>query len=157
MQNFDHNIGFCEKRQFFRRKLSKIAENCYHNIDPWSPGTTATLFLQKICPTRGLETVSSFSHVSHVLFIGWNDPPPIRFIWWARLPDEKIPNLGIFGGLRKMLLFLWLLGIFYGYFDILHMYDHLLHFVFIWYIFPVSISCSKKNLAAPLMRPDSNE
>jgi hypothetical protein len=35
MQNFDHNIGFWEKRQFFRRKLSKIAENCDHNIDPW--------------------------------------------------------------------------------------------------------------------------
>jgi hypothetical protein len=34
MQNFDHNIGFREKRQFFRRKLSKIAENCDHNIDP---------------------------------------------------------------------------------------------------------------------------
>jgi hypothetical protein len=24
-----------EKRQFFRRKLAKIAENCDHNIDPW--------------------------------------------------------------------------------------------------------------------------
>jgi hypothetical protein len=35
MQNFDHNIGFWEKRQFFRRKLAKIAENCDHNIDPW--------------------------------------------------------------------------------------------------------------------------
>jgi hypothetical protein len=34
MQNFDHNIGFREKRQFFRRKLAKIAENCDHNIDP---------------------------------------------------------------------------------------------------------------------------
>jgi hypothetical protein len=34
MQNFDHNIGFWEKRQFFRRKLSKIAESCDHNIDP---------------------------------------------------------------------------------------------------------------------------
>jgi hypothetical protein len=34
MQHFDHNIGFWEKRQFFRRKLSKIAENCDHNIDP---------------------------------------------------------------------------------------------------------------------------
>jgi hypothetical protein len=34
MQNFDHNIGFSEKRHFFRRKLSKIAENCDHNIDP---------------------------------------------------------------------------------------------------------------------------
>jgi hypothetical protein len=30
----DHNIGIWEKRQFFRRKLSKIAENCDHNIDP---------------------------------------------------------------------------------------------------------------------------
>jgi hypothetical protein len=37
LKKFDHNIGFCEKRQFFRRKLSKIAENCDHNIGPWSP------------------------------------------------------------------------------------------------------------------------
>jgi hypothetical protein len=34
MQNFDHDIGSWEKRQFFRRKLAKIAENCDHNIDP---------------------------------------------------------------------------------------------------------------------------
>jgi hypothetical protein len=27
MQKFDPNIIFCEKRHFFRRKLSKIAEN----------------------------------------------------------------------------------------------------------------------------------
>jgi hypothetical protein len=26
-------------------------------------------------------------------------------------------------------------------------YDHLVHFVFIWYIFPVLVSCTKKNLA----------
>jgi hypothetical protein len=32
-KKFDHNIGICEKRQFFRRKLGKIAENCDHNID----------------------------------------------------------------------------------------------------------------------------
>jgi hypothetical protein len=38
MLNFDPNIGFWEKRHFFRRKLSKIAENCDHNIDPWSGG-----------------------------------------------------------------------------------------------------------------------
>jgi hypothetical protein len=37
MQKLDHSIGFEEKRQFFRRKLAKIAENCDHNIDPWSP------------------------------------------------------------------------------------------------------------------------
>jgi hypothetical protein len=34
MHIFYHNIGFWEKRQFFRRKLAKIAENCDHNIDP---------------------------------------------------------------------------------------------------------------------------
>jgi hypothetical protein len=35
MQIFDHNIGFEKNTNFFRRKLSKIAENCDHNIDPW--------------------------------------------------------------------------------------------------------------------------
>jgi hypothetical protein len=34
LKNFDHNIGFWEKRQFSRRKLVKIAENCDPNIDP---------------------------------------------------------------------------------------------------------------------------
>jgi hypothetical protein len=34
-KNCDHNIGFWEKRQFFRRKLAKIVENCDQNIDPW--------------------------------------------------------------------------------------------------------------------------
>jgi hypothetical protein len=33
-KNCYHNIGFWEKRHFFRRKLAKIAENCDHNIDP---------------------------------------------------------------------------------------------------------------------------
>jgi hypothetical protein len=33
-KNCDHNIGFWEKRHFFRRKLAKIAENCDHYIDP---------------------------------------------------------------------------------------------------------------------------
>jgi hypothetical protein len=27
-------------------------------------------------------------------------------------------------------------------------YDHLVHFMLIWYIFPVLVSCTKKNLAA---------
>jgi hypothetical protein len=34
MNKFYHNIGFWENRQFFCRKLAKIAENCDHNIDP---------------------------------------------------------------------------------------------------------------------------
>jgi hypothetical protein len=33
-KKFDHNIVFLEKRQLFRRKLAKIAENCDHNINP---------------------------------------------------------------------------------------------------------------------------
>jgi hypothetical protein len=45
MQNFDHNIGFRENRQFFRRKLSKIAENCDHNIDPRSRVDEFLLYL----------------------------------------------------------------------------------------------------------------
>jgi hypothetical protein len=31
---FDHNVVFLEKRQFFRRQLAKIAENC---IITWTP------------------------------------------------------------------------------------------------------------------------
>jgi hypothetical protein len=31
LQKLDHNIGFLENRQFFRRKLAKIAENCDQN------------------------------------------------------------------------------------------------------------------------------
>jgi hypothetical protein len=34
LQKLDHNIGFWEKRQSFRRKLAKIAENFDDNIDP---------------------------------------------------------------------------------------------------------------------------
>jgi hypothetical protein len=34
LKKVDHNIGFLENRQFFRRKLGKIEENCEHNIDP---------------------------------------------------------------------------------------------------------------------------
>jgi hypothetical protein len=33
LKQIDHNIGFREKRHFFRRKWGKIAENCDHNID----------------------------------------------------------------------------------------------------------------------------
>jgi hypothetical protein len=42
----DPNIGFREKRHFFRRKLSKIAENCDHNIDPWPGARTGFLFVR---------------------------------------------------------------------------------------------------------------
>jgi hypothetical protein len=44
--------------------------------------------------------------------------------------------------------------IFYAHFeyftDIWGFYDHSAHFVFIWYIFPVLVSCTMKNLATLL-------
>jgi hypothetical protein len=51
MQNLDHDIGFGEKRQIFRRKLSKIAENCDHNIEPRS---------SQFSPVGSLFTFDSF-------------------------------------------------------------------------------------------------
>jgi hypothetical protein len=51
MQNFDHHIGFWEKRQFFRRKLAKIAENCDHNIDPCTHLTIE--FIRKVFGRNG--------------------------------------------------------------------------------------------------------
>jgi hypothetical protein len=36
LQKLDHNICFSKERQFYPRKLAKIAENCDHNIDPRS-------------------------------------------------------------------------------------------------------------------------
>jgi hypothetical protein len=61
--------------------------------------------------------------------------------------QTKNPDLGKFWRALDWKMFinfmatwniLWRFGIFY---------DHLVHFVFIWYIFPVLVSCAKKNLA----------
>jgi hypothetical protein len=61
--------------------------------------------------------------------------------------QTKNPNLGKFWRAldRKIWIYFWailnisrIFGIFY---------DHLVHFVFIWYIFPVFVSHTKKNLA----------
>jgi hypothetical protein len=61
--------------------------------------------------------------------------------------QTKNPNLGKFWRALdwKMLIYfmaiwniLWRFGIFY---------DHLVHFIFIWYILLVLVSCTKKNLA----------
>jgi hypothetical protein len=49
LQKFDHNIVFWEKRQFFRRKLAKIAENCDRIIDPR---------IDQYQPTRNCSLVS---------------------------------------------------------------------------------------------------
>jgi hypothetical protein len=52
---------------------------------------------------------------------------------------------------RKIFIYfmaIWNIGWTYGIF-----YDHLVHFLFIWYIFPVLVSCTKKN-PATLQPPD---
>jgi hypothetical protein len=36
---------FAEKRQIFLPKIGKMAENCHHNIDPWSPCHRLKIFL----------------------------------------------------------------------------------------------------------------
>jgi hypothetical protein len=65
------------------------------------------------------------------------------------LPDgffsnKKIPIWVNFGGaeIGKYLMAIWNLSQPFGKFN-----DHLVHFVLIWYIFPVLVSCTKKNLA----------
>jgi hypothetical protein len=35
MQTIHHSNGFPEKRQYFRRKMEKIADNCDYIIDLW--------------------------------------------------------------------------------------------------------------------------
>jgi hypothetical protein len=75
--------------------------------------------------------------------------------WIACLPDgfssKKISLLVNFGGpLNGSSYIFWPFGIFYEAFGIC--YDHLVHFVSIWYIFPVLVSCTKKNLATLLDR-----
>jgi hypothetical protein len=57
MQNVDHNIGFWEKRQFFHRKLSKMVENCDHNIDPRTWGSSQTIPFYKISLLEWSEKV----------------------------------------------------------------------------------------------------
>jgi hypothetical protein len=61
--------------------------------------------------------------------------------------QTKNPNLGkVWRALDgKMLIYfmaLWNILQTFGIFS-----DHLVHFMLIWYIFPVLISCTKKNLA----------
>jgi hypothetical protein len=47
-------------------------------------------------------------------------------------------------------------GVFYSYLeyftDTWDIFNHLVHFVLNWYIFPVLVSCTKKNLATLLIR-----
>jgi hypothetical protein len=45
----DVMIFFLNRRKIFRRKFTKIAENCDHNIDPWSPWLAATKMFPEKC------------------------------------------------------------------------------------------------------------
>jgi hypothetical protein len=75
----DHNIGFWEKRQFFHRKLGKIAENYNHNIDPRS-GCWGNFFLVQ----KRIKTVPK-----------WPQNVPLNRVlkhfcshwWWSGWPD----------------------------------------------------------------------
>jgi hypothetical protein len=48
-------LVFWENRQFFRRKLSKIAENCDHNIDP---RLTQVILLKRYHPIPWQDSIS---------------------------------------------------------------------------------------------------
>jgi hypothetical protein len=56
MQKLDHNAGFQDKRQFFTRKLDKIAENIDHTVCPRRKFWNETFWnLKKLMPgQRGL-------------------------------------------------------------------------------------------------------
>jgi hypothetical protein len=65
--------------------------------------------------------------------------------WFILKP--KNPNLGKFWSALDWKMRIYFMAICnisptFGIF-----YDHMVHFVFIWYIFPVLVSCTKKNLA----------
>jgi hypothetical protein len=59
------------------------------------------------------------------------------------------PNLGKFWRFENVFLsvFLWTFGIFYRHWGYIF-YDHLVHFVINWYIFPLLV-LTMKNLATP--------
>jgi hypothetical protein len=89
MQNFDHNIGFWEKRQFFRQKLAKIAEYCDHNIDPWCTGiTNGLLYTSYFCSAAIFCCPNYFFKEPSLTFR--QPPPPLAgrpeiFAYWTIL------------------------------------------------------------------------
>jgi hypothetical protein len=73
-----------KKRQFFRRKLAKIAENCDHNIDPWNDGLYLALRFSIFCKLFlclgfALEAcggeLNNFSSFSKCLLLPKKKPP----------------------------------------------------------------------------------
>jgi hypothetical protein len=64
--------------------------------------------------------------------------------------QTKIPNLGKFWRALDLKLLIQFMAIWNILQTIGIFYDHLVHFVLIWYISPVLVSCTKKNLATLL-------
>jgi hypothetical protein len=60
---------------------------------------------------------------------------------------QKIPNLGKFWMALDWKMFICVMAIWNILRTVWKFFDHLVHSVFIWYIFPVLASCTKKNLA----------
>jgi hypothetical protein len=71
MQKFYHNIGFLEKRQFFRRKLSKIAEIVIITSTPGCHDHRKTILAHPIFPATALLHVSRLSSL-YVRAFFWN-------------------------------------------------------------------------------------
>jgi hypothetical protein len=100
MQNFDHNIGFREKRQLFRRKLSKIAENCDHNIDErkFSPSEKIDGEIFKIEDFQLKPFRRMFNNLKKVKTKKSFYPNSVRctVARWYMYFNTKNPNLDIF-------------------------------------------------------------
>jgi hypothetical protein len=80
-QNFDHNVGFWEKHQCFRRKLAKIAENIDHNIGPWS-GSSFLAKNGENCQETFFETFRMKNEMNIHGDTSWSDKEP--FIRWQQ-------------------------------------------------------------------------
>jgi hypothetical protein len=61
--------------------------------------------------------------------------------------QTKSPNLGKFWGALDWKILIYFMAVCSILWTFGKIYDHLVHFVLIWNIFPVSVSPTKKNLA----------
>jgi hypothetical protein len=64
--------------------------------------------------------------------------------------QTKNPNLGKFWRALDWKILIYIMPIWNILQIFVIFYNHLVHFMFIWYIFPVFVSCTKKNLATQL-------
>jgi hypothetical protein len=131
-----HNIGFCEKRPFFRRKSQKIVI-----ITSTSDGATSRNGFLWGWPASDIWCETQ--RLQNRFLKGCTVCQMVSF-------QTKNFNLGKFWWALDWKMFIYFMAIW----NILQTFwifnDHLVHFVFIWSIFPVLVSCAKKNLATLL-------